>query len=136
MATTSQIQRSIMRVNRFEVRDGQFRKVKEVPVVVTLVEQLRSVDIDRAHIDDVIGLLSFGKLLRSEYQGLNYATPEWLDDKIRLMTRYVEMHRRDALELRLKEARAQQAALMTPTEKREKLAAEIAKMEQELAGAK
>jgi hypothetical protein len=125
-----------MRVNRFEVRDGQFRKVKEVPVVVTLVEQLRSVDIDRAHIDDVIGLLSFGKLLRSEYQGLNYATPEWLDDKIRLMTRYVEMHRRDALELRLKEARAQQAALMTPTEKREKLAAEIAKMEQELAGAK
>jgi hypothetical protein len=105
-------------------------------VVVTLVEQLRSVDIDRAHIDDVIGLLSFGKLLRSEYQGLNYATPEWLDDKIRLMTRYVEMHRRDALELRLKEARAQQAALMTPTEKREKLAAEIAKMEQELAGAK
>lgn len=105
-------------------------------MVVEIVQQLKSVDIDRAQIDDVIALLAVGKLLRTEYEARQYSVPEWIDDKIRMMSRYVEMHRRDALELRLKEARAQQATLLTPTEKREKLAADIAAMEAQLAATK
>jgi hypothetical protein len=105
-------------------------------MVVTMVEQLRNVDIDRAQIDDVLGLLAFAKLLRTEHEQRMGVVPEWIDDKVRVMSRYVEMHRRDALELRLKQAKAQAATLLTTAERREKVEAEIAALEAELAGTK
>ena len=124
------------------VREAEFRSKsvqrrlaisrKESPMVVTMVEQLRNVDIDRAQIADVMALSAFAKSLRAEYEARQYEVPAWIDDKLRIMGRYIEMHKRDNLERRLTEARAQQAALMTPTEKREKLAADIAAMEAEL----
>jgi hypothetical protein len=52
------------------------------------------------------------------------------------VNRAIESHRRDALELRLREVRRQQDALKTPTERREALAREQAELEAQLATAK
>jgi hypothetical protein len=109
---------------------------KESPMVVQMVEQLRNVDVDRTQAEDAIALLAFGKLLRAEFERVNYTAPSWLDDKIRLLTRYIEMNRRDTLELRLKQAKAAASQLLTPTERRSKVEAEIAELEKQLSETK
>jgi hypothetical protein len=100
--------------------------------MVQIVEQLRAYDTDRGQPDDAIALLAFARLLRGEFEARQFAVPEWLDDRIRSLNRYLDSHRRDALELRLREARARQAALLTPDQKRQQVTDEIAQLEREL----
>ena len=105
-------------------------------MVVTMVEQLRNVDIDRAPVADVMALSAFAKSLRAEYEARQWEVPAWIDDKIRLIGRYIEMQRRDSLELRLAQAKASAATMLTTAERREKVQAEIAALEQQLAESK
>lgn len=104
-------------------------------MVVEFVQQLRTYDIERIQTEDALALLTLADLLRAKYEAKNFTVPEWLDDRIRQLNRHIEMHRRDSLERRLVEIRAQEAALLTPTERREKLAAEKAAVEAALAQA-
>jgi hypothetical protein len=98
-----------------------------------MLDNLRSFDIDRIHTDEAIALVVFAKGLRAEYETRQMDVPEWLTDKVRSLDRWIASNRRDALELRLKEARAAQAGLMTADQRREKVAADILAIEAELA---
>jgi hypothetical protein len=101
-----------------------------------MLEQLKRFDPDRASIDEMLALAVFATGLRTEYERRNITAPEWLDDKIRTLNREIESHRRDALEMRLKEIRAQKTQLLTPTEKRAALQAEEEALAAQLATAK
>src|SRR3954470_2951516 len=93
-----------------------------------ILHALRTFDVDRISQDDAVALGMFAKQLRSEYELRQIDAPEWLTDKIRSLDRWIAAHRRDNLELRAKEVRAAIAAAMTPAERREKLAAELASL--------
>jgi hypothetical protein len=100
------------------------------------LERLCKFDEDRATIDEMVELAWVGTSLRAAFEAKNVAVPEWMDDSLRRVNRAIESHRRDALELRLREVRRQQDALKTPTERREALAREQAELEAQLATAK
>jgi hypothetical protein len=106
------------------------------PMVVQLVEQLKSFDVERVQLDELLALAAFGKLLRTERESRGLDSPDWLDDRLRTLNREIESRRRDTLELRLKQAKAQAATLLTPTERREKVQAEITALEKQLAETK
>jgi NADH/NAD ratio-sensing transcriptional regulator Rex len=99
-----------------------------------MLEQLKRLDIDRIQLDEALALTAFAKTLRAEYEQRNIEIPEWLDNRTRALNREIEIRRLDTLEQRLKTAKAQQAALKTPDEKRQRLTTEIQKLEAELAG--
>ena len=99
-----------------------------------MLEQLKRLDVNRLQLDEALAYAAFAKGLRQEYDTRNIPAPEWLDDAIRALNKDVEGRRRDALEMRLKEIRAQKTQLMTPAEKREALAAEEAELVGKLGG--
>lgn len=99
-----------------------------------MLNDLKKFDPDRAQMDELVALSAFAKSLRAEYTALNQEIPEWLDDKTRVLLREILSRGRDALEKRLKDARAQAAQLMTPAEKRAQLSKEIAELEKQLVG--
>lgn len=97
-----------------------------------MLEQLKRLDIDRISLEEMLALAAFAKSLHAEYDLRNIPSPEWLDDKIRLLNREIGARSRDALEMRLREVRAQQTQLLTPAEKRAKLAEEEARLQAQL----
>jgi len=100
-----------------------------------MLTELKKFDPDRANMEELVALSAFAKSYRAEFTALNLEVPEWLDDKTRILQREILARGRDVLEKRLKDARAASAALMTPSEKRAALAAEIAALEAQLVGA-
>lgn len=99
-----------------------------------MLQELKRLDLDRLALDEMLAYMAFAKGLHVEYGTRNIPAPEWLDDRIRQLNREIAARGRDALELRLKEIRAQKTQLMTPTEKREALAMEEAELTAKLAG--
>jgi len=85
--------------------------------------------------DEMLALRMFGKQLRGEYETANIPAPEWLDDKVRQLNREIELRRRDTLEMRLKEIRAQRTQLLTPSERRVQLEVEEAELNKQLGNA-
>jgi septal ring factor EnvC (AmiA/AmiB activator) len=100
------------------------------------LNSLKSFDVDRISADDAVGLAAIGKSIQAEYAAHKLTAPEWLGEKLRSLDRWIEAHRRDTLELRLKEARAMKSTLLTREEKRSSLDADIARLEAELGGAR
>jgi hypothetical protein len=98
-----------------------------------MLADLKRLDLDRNGVEELVAFAAFAKMLHAEFQARNLPAPEWLDDKIRQLNREITSRGRDALEMRLKEIRAQRTQLMTPSEKREALAAEEAALEAQLA---
>lgn len=98
-----------------------------------MLDLLRRFDADRSTLEEMLALVTFGKSLRAEYEARGIMVPEWLSEKLRVLNREIESHRRDALELRLKEIRAEQTRLQTPAERREALAKEQEQLEAALA---
>lgn len=93
-----------------------------------MLQDLKRLDVDRLQLDEALTLAAFAKGLHQEYDARSIPAPEWLDDRIRQLSREIETRRRDALEMRLKEIRAQKTNLMTADEKRTALAAEEAEL--------
>lgn len=98
-----------------------------------MLEQLKRFDAERTSVEEMVSLISYAKVLRQGFEGFNLPVPEWLDDRLRQLTRAIDAQTRDAKELRLKEIRAAQTQLLTAGEKREKLAQEEAALVSELA---
>jgi hypothetical protein len=97
-----------------------------------MLSELKRVNLDGAELEQLMALSSFARNLKAEYAHRNVPTPSWLDDKDRELTREITRRNSDELQRRLNEIKAQQAALMTPAEKREKLAREQAELEKVL----
>ena len=83
---------------------------------------------------EVVALSVQAKAIRVEAEAKNVPIPEFLDDAIRSLNRVISERTRDARELRLKELLAEESRLLTAGEKRERIAAERAKLQAELTG--
>lgn len=82
------------------------------------------------NLDDLVAMLAFGRMLKTEFERLPIpAVPEWLDEKISLLETDARRRQTDRLKAMLTEAKARRAGLMTVTEKRDQLDAEIARLE-------
>jgi hypothetical protein len=96
------------------------------------VKQLRSLLPDDTDVDDLILAKSDLYILDSGYQELGFPTPEWVTDKLVVVTKEIIDRNRNELQRRLKAAKARRATLATPEEKRGLLDAEITALEQKL----
>lgn len=81
----------------------------------------------------LVALHAQGKLLRAEYEALRIPVPEWLDDRIRTLSREVESKRTESVELRLRQIAARRAQLKTRDEERADLAREEEELRAQLA---
>jgi hypothetical protein len=93
-----------------------------------MLEKLRSVNVDKMDIDDLVELAAFGQLARTTYSAYEVPTPEWLTDALKTLDADIKRRRRDALEARRKQIKARRAGLRTAAEERADLDAEDARL--------
>lgn len=99
-----------------------------------LVNALKNFVTDRLDMDELFALSAFGKSLRTEYQNREMPVPSWISDQLNALDREILARRRDELEKRLKDIKAQRTTLETAAEKRERLDKEQADLEKLLSG--
>lgn len=87
-------------------------------------------------LDQLVAIHAMAKLLRAEYDTLAMPVPEWLDDRLRAVGREIEVKKREALELRLRQIAARKTQLRTRDEERVDLEKEEDRLRELLAGAK
>jgi hypothetical protein len=97
-----------------------------------MLSEIRQWNEQTTNLEDTVELLWAAKGIRAEFEAKNAPVPEYLDAQIRALNRAIDSQTRDAKELRLKELRAQAAGLMTTTEKRARVEAELAALEAEI----
>jgi hypothetical protein len=108
---------------------------KRKAIMVNVLSALKNFHVDGLNPEEMIMLSAFGKTLRSEFQNREFPVPEWLVDQLAALDREILSRRRDELERRLKDIKAQRSTLESASEKRERLDREQAELEKQLAGA-
>lgn len=83
-------------------------------------------------LDDAIELSTAAEALRTGYKSHQMNSPEWLDDSIRTLDRYITDRTRDAAEMELRELAQADAADRTAGERRAERAARRAELETKL----
>ena len=96
------------------------------------ISQLKQLDCDRYDIDELVALSAEGKALQAEYASLGVDEPEWLGAAVRSLSRDVRTRQADAVEKRLRQAKARLQALKPQAERRAELEAEIAALQSKL----
>jgi len=94
-----------------------------------MLNKLRSFDCDRLELEELVELLAYGKMLRAEFE-VHSEVPEWLDVRLRELRREISTRNQDNIDKRLRTLKARREALLPDEEKRTKLDAEIAALEQ------
>lgn len=96
------------------------------------INQLKTLDTDRYDLDELVALSAEGKALQAEYAALGVDEPEWLGTAVRSLIRDVRTRQADAIEKRLRQAKARVQALKPASERRAELEAEIQKLQSQL----
>ena len=99
-----------------------------------MLERLKSLNIEGMDLDEAVALRMFAGQLRDFYEKMQLEPPEWLDTRIKELSREIKSRTADMLEKRLREAKARREALKPATERREEVEAEIKRLEEQLAG--
>lgn len=93
------------------------------------INDIKQFNTDRGDVDDLVGLLAYGKLIVAEYESLDIDVPEWLPSKLKAVKREVLSRISDQVEKRLKEARLRLDNLKTPAERKTEIQKEIRRLE-------
>lgn len=105
------------------------KQEQESEADVTLVQALKTLNVDANGLDDLLVLHMQARQLRAEYTETDIDVPEWLDGAINLLNREVERQSQDRLAKRLMELDRAEQGLLTASEKREKIQQERARIE-------
>lgn len=97
-----------------------------------LMQRLQGIVFTRLQLDEAVELSTAAEQLRDGYRKHQLSSPEWLDDAIRSLDRFIADQTRDKLEMELRELAAADAADMTATERRTARAARRAELESRL----
>jgi hypothetical protein len=89
------------------------------------INQLKSLNTDKYDLDELVALSAEGKALQAEYAVLGADEPEWLGAAVRALARDIRVRQADAIEKRLRQARARVEALKPASERRAALEAQI-----------
>lgn len=90
------------------------------------INQLKQLDTDRYDLDELVALSAEGKAIQAEFASLGADEPEWLGAAVRALARDIRVRQADAIEKRLRQARARVEALKPASERRAALEAQIA----------
>lgn len=90
-----------------------------------MMEQLRTLNIDRVDLDDAIGLLTFAKQAKATYVEMGLEAPAWFADKVAGLEAYIKQRRVENLTKAAKEIEAELGKLKTAEEKRSDLRARL-----------
>lgn len=93
--------------------------------MMTIIEKLKTLDVNRVDLDECITLSALAKMLRHEYEYFGAEPPAWLDTRIRTLARDIRARQHDYLEKRLAEAKARLEALKPADQRRAELEAEV-----------
>ena len=81
-------------------------------------QKLSALQVNRLDLDEAMELASQANGLRGFYQTKQLASPEWLDDGIRTLDRFITDNTRDAAEARLRELEQEELTDRTKDERR------------------
>lgn len=95
---------------------------------MTMLQRLKSLDLDRIDVDEAIALATFAGLLVEGHVMRGLEAPEWLLDSKNLLEKEIKARHRDKLEKDLKETEAALETLKTAAEKREDLKAKAERL--------
>jgi uncharacterized membrane protein YccC len=84
-----------------------------------LMNRLQNLTITRLELDEAVELSMFAEGLRESYKKHQVSSPEWLDDAIRTLDRYIGDQTRDRMEMELRELAQADAADRTSAERRD-----------------
>lgn len=101
--------------------------------MLTVVQRLAAFDSNRADVHDMVDLLSSALGVRQAYYETGVPVPEGLMSGIDTLKAQIDTHKRDAIQKRLKEIKAQKTTLLSVTEKRAALESEEAALLESLA---
>ena len=101
---------------------------------MTISTRLKNLNSDSLALDELIELAMGARNLRAGYESFSAAEPEWLGDAIATLTRDIRTRTADSIALRLREIEQAEAALLTASEKRTRLAEEKARLLERLHG--
>ena len=93
---------------------------------------LQNLNLTRLELDDAVELSIGAEQLRDGYKRHQLVSPEWLDDAIRSLDRYITDRTRDAAEMELRELAQAEAADRTSAERKEERARRRAELEAKL----
>lgn len=94
-----------------------------------MLEQLKSFNLDRIDLDEMVALFAFGENLKAVYGNMLLEVPEWVIDNVATLQKEIHSRRRDNLEKELKKAQASLETLKTADEKRLDLRAKIERLQ-------
>jgi len=97
-----------------------------------VMARLQNLVINRMELDEAIELSTWAELLREGYKKHQMSSPEWLDDGIRTLDRFITDKTRDKMEMELRELAQAEAADRTQSERREERAKRRAELEKRL----
>jgi hypothetical protein len=97
-----------------------------------LMSRLQNLNLTRLELDEAIELSVGAEMLRGGYKRHQLPAPEWLDDAIRSLDRYIGDRTRDAAEMELRELAQAEAADQTASERKTARAARKAELEAKL----
>lgn len=103
------------------INDKQHDKKEEKD----MMEQLRTLNLDRVDLDDAIGLLTFAKQAKATYVEMGLEAPAWFADKVAGLEAYIKQRRVENLTKAAKEIEAELGKLKTAEEKRSDLRARL-----------
>lgn len=94
-----------------------------------MLERLKLIDLARMDMDEAMALAAFGRGLQHEYAEFEIEPPAWLHSRLRELQREIRARHMDGLEKRLRDLKRMRESLEEPAAKREKMDAEIKKLE-------
>ena len=97
-----------------------------------MLQQLRNFDVDRMDLDDLIGLVAYAKLMRAEYEKMGLEEPDWVNDKIKTLTREIKAKTAEKLASRAREINSRLEALKTPTQRKSELQKELKRIQEQI----
>lgn len=91
-----------------------------------MLQTLKNFDAQATPIDELVLLSGLGTMLVQEFDALGVEQPKWLDPKLKTLRREVATRNQDALEKRILELKSRRETLLSTSERKKQLDAEIA----------
>jgi len=94
-----------------------------------MLDRLKNLDVQRPDVEELVFLSMLATAYHAEFDRLSVEVPEWLDSRSRELKREIRTRQQDNVDKRVREIKSRLDALKTPSEKREELQAELAKLQ-------
>jgi hypothetical protein len=97
-----------------------------------MLDKFRGLSVEKADLDELIALHSFGLSLKTNYATFGMEIPDWVNDNVSSLVSEIKLRRKDSLQKELRKAELALGALKTAEEKRAELRDKITRIKSNL----